>query len=220
MKSKNYAFKDIKNKNDKKNFIELLRHQTTAEYGGYQIFDGRRSHLLHTPEELTDFILFLKQHEKKRGKKIKRLLEIGYSTGKTNTILNKFFNFEQIVAIDNFSAHISNDDLWGNLSRKKLVLISGNSDQTHVINVTKKFSPFDLILIDGSHEFKDAKNDLEKYSKMLVPKGVLAVHDIHQKDMGVEKAWAEFKLSKDYSYKEIFHKKYYFDCGMGLAIKK
>jgi len=110
--------------------------------------------------------------------------------------------------------------LWGNLSRKKLVLISGNSDQTHVINVTKKFSPFDLILIDGSHEFKDAKNDLEKYSKMLVPKGVLAVHDIHQKDMGVEKAWAEFKLSKDYSYKEIFHKKYYFDCGMGLAIKK
>ena len=44
MKSKNYAFKDIKNKNDKENFIELLRHQTTAEYGGYQIFDGRRSH--------------------------------------------------------------------------------------------------------------------------------------------------------------------------------
>jgi len=220
MKSNKYAFRDIKNAKDKKDFLEFLRYQTTAEYGGNQIFDGRRSHLLHIPEELLDFILFLKQHEKKTGKKIKRFLEIGYSTGKTNTILNKFFNFEQIVAIDNFSAHISNDDLWGNLSRKKLVLISGNSDQTHVINVTKKFSPFDLILIDGSHEFKDAKNDLEKYSKMLGQKGVLAAHDIHQKDMGVEKAWAEFKLSKDYSYKEIFHKKYYFNCGMGLAIKK
>jgi len=220
MKSNKYAFRDIKNAKDKKDFLEFLRYQTTAEYGGNQIFDGRRSHLLHIPEELLDFILFLKQHEKKTGGKIKKFLEIGYSTGKTNTILNKFFNFEQIVAIDNFSAHISNDDLWGNLSRKKLILISGNSDQTHVINVTKKFSPFDLILIDGSHEFIDAKNDMKKYSKMLGPNGILAVHDIHQKDMGVKKAWKEFKTSKNYEYKEIFHDKYFFNCGMGIAIKK
>ena len=220
MKSKKYAFKEIKNKKDRKDFLEFLKYQTTAEYGGYQIFDGRRSHLLHVPEELTDFIFFLKQHEKKRGKKIKRFLEIGYSTGKTNTILNKFFKFEQIVAVDNFSAHISTDDLWANLMRKKLVLITGNSNKPDVISVVKRFQPFDLILIDGSHEYKDAKNDLQKYSKMLGQKGVLAAHDIHQKDMGVEKAWTEFKSSADYSYKEIFHPKYFFNCGMGIAIKK
>ena len=60
MKSKKYAFKEIKDKKDKKDFLEFLKYQTTAEYGGYQIFDGRRSHLLHVPEELTDFIFFLK----------------------------------------------------------------------------------------------------------------------------------------------------------------
>ena len=38
--------------------------------------------------------------------------------------------------------------------------------------------------------------------------------------MGVEKAWTEFKSSADYSYKEIFHPKYFFNCGMGIAIKK
>ena len=52
MKAKNYAFKELKDKNDKEDFVEFLRHQTTAEYGGHQIFDGRRSHLLHIPEEL------------------------------------------------------------------------------------------------------------------------------------------------------------------------
>ena len=52
MKAKNYAFKELKDKNDKEDFVEFLRHQITAEYGGHQIFDGRRSHLLHIPEEL------------------------------------------------------------------------------------------------------------------------------------------------------------------------
>ena len=91
MKAKNYAFKELKDKNDKEDFVEFLRHQTTAEYGGNQIFDGGRSHLMHIPEELADFIFFLKQHEKKPVKKIKNFMEIGFSSGKTNTILNKIF---------------------------------------------------------------------------------------------------------------------------------
>ena len=52
MKAKNYAFKELKDKNDKEDFVEFLRYQTTTEYGGHQIFDGRRSYLLHIPEEL------------------------------------------------------------------------------------------------------------------------------------------------------------------------
>ena len=60
MNSKSYAFKELKNENDKEDFVEFLRHQTTAEYGGHQIFDGGRSHLMHIPEELTGFIFFFK----------------------------------------------------------------------------------------------------------------------------------------------------------------
>ena len=40
MKAKNYAFKELKDKNDKEDFVEFLRHQTTAEYGGNQILKG------------------------------------------------------------------------------------------------------------------------------------------------------------------------------------
>jgi len=221
MKSKKYAFKELKNKNDKGDFMEFLRHQTTAEYGGYQIFDGRRSHLLHIPEELADFIFFLKQREKKSGKKIKKFLEIGFSSGKTNTILNKFFNFEQIVVVDNFSAHISTNDLWANLMRKKLVLISGNSDEKKIIDTVEKFQPFDLIFIDGSHEYKDVKNDLTIYSKFLSKNGVLAIHDLHNNDYpGVSKAWNEFKIKNKFHSKEFVCKKYFFICGIGLVTKK
>ena len=221
MNSKNYAFKELKNRNDKEDFVEFLRHQTTAEYGGHQIFDGRRSHLLHIPEELADFIFFLKQHEKKSGKKIKKFLEIGFSSGKTNTILNKFFNFEQIVAVDNFSAHISTNDLWANLMRKKLVLISGNSDEKKIISTVEKFQPFDLIFIDGSHEYKDVKNDLTVYSKFLSENGILAVHDLHNNDYpGVSKAWNEFKIKNKFHFKEFVCKDYFFICGIGLITKR
>ena len=221
MKAKNYAFKELKDKNDKEDFVEFLRHQTTAEYGGNQIFDGRRSHLMHIPEELADFIFFLKQHEKKLAKKIKNFLEIGFSSGKTNTILNKFFNFEQIVAVDNFSAHISTNDLWANLMRKKLVLISGNSDEKKIISTVEKFQPFDLIFIDGSHEYKDVKNDLTIYSKFLSKNGVLAIHDLHNNDYpDVSKAWNEFKIKNKFHFKEFVCKKYFFICGIGLVTKK
>ena len=221
MKAKNYAFKELKDKNDKEDFVEFLRHQTTAEYGGNQIFDGGRSHLMHIPEELADFIFFLKQHEKKSVKKIKNFLEIGFSSGKTNTILNKFFNFEQIVAVDNFSAHISTNDLWANLMRKKLVLISGNSDGKKIISTVEKFQPFDLIFIDGSHEYKDVKNDLTIYSKFLSKNGVLAIHDLHNNDYpGVSKAWNEFKIKNKFHFKEFVCKKYFFICGIGLVTKK
>ena len=59
MKIDKYVFTDLKTKKEKENLIEFFRHETTAEYGGYQLFDGTRSHIMHNPEELSDFIYFL-----------------------------------------------------------------------------------------------------------------------------------------------------------------
>ncbi|SVE02216.1 uncharacterized protein METZ01_LOCUS455070, partial [marine metagenome] len=100
MKIDKYVFSNLKTKKDKDNLREFLRHQTNAEFGGYRMFDGTRTHLMHNPEELCDLISFLKNYEKKKRKKIRNFLEVGFSSGKLNTILNKFFNFEHIVGID------------------------------------------------------------------------------------------------------------------------
>lgn len=221
MKIDKYVFRDLKTEKERKNLTEFFRHQTTAEYGGYQMFDGTRSHLLHNPEELSDFIFFLKNYEKKKRKKIRNFLEIGFNAGKANTILNKFFNFEQIVAVDNFSADTSSTDLMANLRRKNLALICGNSDKTGTLRIIEKFQPFDLIFVDGSHEYEDVKKDLGNYCKMLSDNGVLAAHDIHSREyVGVNKAWNEFKRQNNFIFKEIVCKRYYFVCGVGLAIKK
>ena len=221
MKMDKYIFKDLKTKKEKQNLREFLRHQTNAEYGGYRMFDGTRSHLMHNPNELSDLIFFLKEHEKIKRKKISNFLEIGFNSGILNTILNKFFKFEQIVAIDTFTSEISSTDLLANLKRKNLILVSGSSSKKENLQTIKKFQPYDLIFVDASHEYNDVKRDLNNYSKMLSDDGILIAHDIYSLEfLGVNKAWSEFKRQNNFSFKEFVNRKYFFVCGVGLAIKK
>ena len=221
MKIDKYVFTDLKTKKERENLTEFFRHETTAEYGGYQMFDGTRSHIMHNPEELSDFIYFLKNYERKKNKKIRNFLEVGFSAGKINTVLNKFFNFEQIVAVDNFSADISATNLMANLRRKNLTLVCGNSHRKEIVKIVKKFQPYDLIFVDASHEYNDTKKDLDNYSAMLSDQGVLVAHDIHSLEYpGVNKAWNEFKAKNNFTYKEIVYKKYYYSafCCASIAI--
>ena len=78
----------------KAKLINFLRNNTTIETGGNKVFDGTYNHLLHIPEEFAELIIELKKIHKK-DKVFKNFLEIGFSHGIANTILNKFFNFEK-----------------------------------------------------------------------------------------------------------------------------
>ena len=198
MKIDKYVFRNLKTKKDKDNLREFLRHQTNAEFGGYRMFDGTRTHLMHTPEELSDLISFLKDNEKSKKRKLENFLEVGYSSGKTNTIFNKFFNFKQIIAIDDFTAEMSSTDLLVNLKRKNLTLICGDSYKTKNQKIIKKFAPFDLIFVDASHEYQNVIKDLNNYSNLLSNNGILVAHDIHSiEHPGVNKAWNKFKKRKE-----------------------
>ena len=64
MVERDYVFNELKNKKSVEKFTDFLRYQTTAEYGGNQIFDGTRSHLLHNPEELAEFVYVLTNYQK------------------------------------------------------------------------------------------------------------------------------------------------------------
>ena len=161
-----YIFKSINTNKEKKSFKEFLRHQTNSEYGGYKIYDGSRNHLLQIPEELSELVFFLNKFQKKKSN-FKSFLEIGFASGKTNTIFNRFFKFNQIVAVDNFACDINANDLFANVQRKKLILLCGSSSSKEIKNNLKKFSPFDLILIDGSHEYKDVINDINISTNLI-----------------------------------------------------
>ncbi len=206
----------------KEELIEMIKHQTNIEIGGYRLFDGSRTHLMQSPFELPDFIFALKQHEKDNGKKIKRFLEVGFSSGINNTVLNKFFNFDEIVAVDIFSSSINGDSLSANLMHKNLTLICGDSTSKRVLSIVDKFELFDLVFVDANHTYEYVKKDFENYVKMLEKGGVIAFHDIESPDWpGINKFWNELKETGKYDLQEFVSKDYRLQYGIGmLSLKK
>ena len=75
----------------KNEVIELIRHNTNAEIGGYRIYDGQGTHLMQNPYEFADYIFALKRIEQETGQEVFPFFsEGGFGAGINNTILNKF----------------------------------------------------------------------------------------------------------------------------------
>lgn len=197
---------------------EFLKHNTNAEIGGYRLFDGMRTHLMQNPYELCDLIIALKRYEKEREVKLSTFLEIGFSSGITNTILNKFFSFEKILAIDNFSAEINGNTLKANLMFKPLTLLCGDSTSPAIIDSVKREGSYDLIFIDACHSYESVKQDFINYSPLLNRGGIIALHDIDSPlTPGINRFWNELKDSGRYIYKEFVCKDYAIQYGIGMV---
>lgn len=221
MEKSDYLFENFSfSKKYRERLVEFLKHNANVEHGGYRLFDGTYTHLLQIPEELADFIISLKKLEKTRGK-FRSLLEIGFGNGSTNTILNKFFKFEKIVVVDNFSANTSNDSLVSNLRNKNLIVLCGDSTSDICIKNVEKFSPFDLIFIDGNHQEPFVGKDFENFSSLIKKNGIVVLHDIASKEWpDVSKRWSKIKTSKKFNHKEFICKDYRTQFGIGLLSKK
>ena len=221
MKKSSYIFENFNlSKKYRKELIEFLKHNANVEHGGYRFFDGTYTHLLQIPEELADFIIYLKKLEKIRGP-FRSMLEVGFGNGSTNTILNKFFNFEKMVVIDNFSANTSNDTLVANLRNKNLVILCGNSTSKLCIDNAKKLGPFDLVFIDGAHQDPFILKDFENFGSLSTKEGLVVLHDIASKEWpDVSKNWNEIKKNKKFSHREFICKDYKIQFGIGLISKK
>ncbi len=218
MEKSSYIFENFSFTNKyRQQLVEFLKHNANAEHGGYRLFDGTYTHLLQIPEELADFIIYLKKAEKTRGK-LRNMLEVGFGNGSTNTILNKFFQFEKIVVIDNFSANTSNDSLVANLRNKNLIVLCGNSTSEWCIKNAEKLGPFDLVFIDGNHQEPFVQKDFENFGSLIRKNGFIALHDIASKEWpDVSKKWSEIKKNKNLNYKEFICTDYKIQFGIGLV---
>lgn len=209
------------NEKYKNEVVELIRHNTNVEIGGYRLWDGQRTHLMQNPWELTDFIFSLKQHEIDTGKKISTFLEIGFASGLNNSILNKFFKFQHIVGLDLFSSNLNGSNLLANMMWKNLILIAGNTRSQRTIDLSKKLGPYDFIFIDADHTYEGVKFDFENYSPLLNDDGVVGFHDIDCPDWpGINKFWNELKKSNKYNMKEFICRDYALQYGIGFLTKK
>ena len=218
MKTSSYIFENFSlTKKYRKELVEFLKHNANVEHGGYRFFDGTYNHILQIPEELADFIIYLKKLEKIRGP-FRSMLEIGYGNGSTNTILNKFFKFEKIVVIDNFLASTSNSAIVANLRNKNLIVLCGDSTSEWCIRNAKKLGPFDLVFIDGNHQDPFVQKDFDHFGSLSTKDGLIAFHDIASKEWpDVLKVWNKIKENKKFSLREFICKDYKFHYGIGLV---
>lgn len=205
----------------KKEIIEMLRHNTNLEIGGYRLFDGQRTHLIQSPWELTDFIFELKKYETNTDCKLNSFLELGFASGANNSMLNKFFNFKKIVGVDLFSSNLNSDNLLGNMLHKNLTLICGNTRSNYVIDSVNKLGPYDLIFIDADHTYDGVKSDFNNYLSMLSEGGVIGFHDVECPDWpGINEFWNELESTNKYNMQKFVKKEFLLQYGIGMLTLK
>jgi hypothetical protein len=201
--------------------IEFIKHNANAEIGGYRIYDGIGTHLMQNPYELSDFIIALKKHEENIGSKLSRFLEVGFSSGINNTLLNKFFKFDEIVGVDFMGSQVNGFTLKGHLMHKNLTLVCGDSTSQRVLDIVGKLGKYDLIFIDANHTYEYVKKDFNNYKEFLNDNGVIAFHDIDCPDWpGINKFWNEMKETGLYNQQEFVCRDYPIQYGIGMVTVK
>ena len=222
---KKYIFKKFQFSSSYKNeLISFIRGLSNAEIGGNRIYDGTNNHYMQNAKEIVELIFELKKYEKNKKFKFKSFLEIGYATGINNTVINKFFNFEKIVAVDIVNPSGANtDNFFANLRFKNISLICGDSTNNNTVENVKRLRNYDFIFIDWGHDYKTVKKDFENYKKLLNPGGVIALHDVRSNlVLGVPKFWKELKnkYKSSWIFKEFFDPGHMMECGIGILFKK
>ena len=208
----------------KKELIKVVKNMCNPEIGGNKFYDGLGTHYMQNPKEIVELIFELKKHESKKKKSFSSFLEIGFASGINNSFINKFFKFKNLVAIDIVQPlGINSQNFYSNLRFKNLSLICGDSTKSDIIKKVDLLGPYDLIFIDGGHEYEAVKKDFNNYSKFLSKEGVIALHDIKSNLItGVPKFWNELKKKekKNWNFKEIFESGHQMECGIGIISKK
>jgi len=147
--------------------------------------------------EWNDFIDYL------QDKNIKSYLEIGAREGIALRYLAERLPLEAITVVDLPGA------VWGKKGSEVKLLNNlsalgiehhvylGNSADADVAEKVARHAPFDLIFIDGDHNYAGVKADYKLYGDMG---RILAFHDINQhfraKAYGATKLWNELKQVK------------------------
>ena len=121
-------------------------------------------------------------------KRCKSVLEIGCCEGRTSAIFAKAMGPGCLLRIMDIQEH---PELAQNMKGiSDWHFGKGDSKSDAAIEWAKKWAPYDLVFIDGSHQYEDVKADFLNYGPMGK---FIAFHDINHPDLGVKKLWREIK---------------------------
>ncbi len=180
--------------------------------GAYE--GGKR--LQQVVDEIVPCITYLM----KRGAKLTNFLEIGSAAGGTAYLFNHYFQFENMVLIDDniYLKKIRQPELrHKNLEGIKYTEIIGNSSSVEVHLKLKELKiTFDLMIIDGDHRYVGVRADADIYLPYLNRGGYLMLHDTVV-ERGVRAVFNQLKENKDFVFiNEYISKTHHTPCGIGI----
>ena len=162
-------------------------------------YGGNEGHTQQVKRE-TDFL-------EKQSRSKTKILEIGFNGGHSS---ETFLNSNSSLTVDSIDIGYHHYVNFGKYYLKKRFTKRFNlhiGESRKVLpDLLKKELIFDLIFIDGSHEYKDVITDLEICSKLSDKDTLVILDDVYyEKDkdglssvdnhnLGPTKAWNEFKL--------------------------
>lgn len=130
----------------------------------------------------------------------KTVIEIGTAYGGNAFHLLSNTSIEKLICIDPYAYYpampgfiCQNEyDILYEYAKERL----GQFKNVELLRLTSKeafkiLDPVDLVFLDGSHDYEDVKWEIENYSKLVKPGGVLAGHDYDIFE-GVNKAVNEY----------------------------
>ena len=144
------------------------------------------------------------QKIKKLGTDIRKfkILEIGSFEGYSANIFNKIFPGHEIYCVDPWSSysHLANIDFnqiennfdsnTKNLNTKKFKMLSNN-----FFKINKEF--FDIIYIDGAHDYESVLSDANNSIKFLRKNGIIFFDDFIGEDVNKNKVMNAIKVFLD-----------------------
>ena len=156
---------------------DVIRANAPVSYGGLKLYEGKRNYLMQSPNEFASTLCYLEDHFKDNNV---QYLEIGTASNLTNSMIWNSLNIKENIILDNLECPYTAESLVGNLSFKQnTVLIVGDSTQDSIREKVNRLGyKYNLMLIDGNHDFEYVTKDFEYYNQFLAEDGLLIFHDI------------------------------------------
>lgn len=130
-----------------------------------------------------------------QAQKYRHIVEIGSYLGRSTRALAD--NTQGwVLAVDDFGGPrdvevTDRKDIYASFLRN----IEGVEDKVHIcredfdkVNPAEHDPPFDMIFIDGEHNYASVRRDIEKWQPYLSPGGILCGHDFHPRYKGLVQA--------------------------------
>ena len=100
-----------------------------------------------------------------------RILEIGIATGASLRMWREYFPNAEIIGLDKDEAY---------MTKEGVITIKGDqSNKRHLLQVAELYTPFDIIIDDGSHINKDLLLTFETLFVALKSGGLYVAEDLH-----------------------------------------